>query len=329
MGIDKTADKTPLLMNAEQNIGNSTILFPQPGSVGTVVPQTNPERLLNLSGGSAVGQTVTVVMTASRIVRGSNNPNPGFPGPITGIIEYGNGGRFTRIEFDVPVGPFAGPFTEALPSIEPQDGAIFVTVPTGVLRVYARYDNLLLAPLLGTNLPLYPQPMSQVEFTNFINHSAIPVIGPGGPLLVASSGSTITVPPEPVLIKAMVSYFTKTRSRVYKTLNCYLSTETTPPVSIQIGTPTAVTPAGYPGYAFYALPAYTKKVKVLRFPNTTGAASLDVLLHDGVRPVDYFHIVDPPASPAEFDIVGNESIIGINSLGNSFNMLKLVCEIGI
>jgi len=71
------------------------------------------------------------------------------------------------------------------------------------------------------------------------------------------------------------------------------------------------------------------KGQVLRFPNTTGAANLDVLLHDGVRPVDYFHITDPPASPAEFDIVGSESIIGINSLGNSFNMLKLVCEIGI
>jgi len=323
MGRDVTADKTPLLMNAEQNIGNSTILEPQPGSIGTVVPQTNPERLLNLSGGSAVGQTVTVVMTASRIVRGQTNPNPGFPGPITGIIEYGNGGRFTRIEFDVPVGPFAGPFTEALSAIEPQDGAVFVTVPTGVLRVYARYDNLLLVPILGTN-----PPMSQVEYTNFILSASNPVVGSGGPLLVTPpSGPNIVIPPEPVLVKAMVSYFTKTRSRVYKTLNCYLSPETTPPVSIQIGTPTAATPAGYTGYAFYALPTYVKNVKILRFPNTGGGSNLDVLLHDGVRPVDYINITSP--SPPAIDIVGNESIIGIRSLSNSFNMLKLVCEVGI
>ena len=325
MGRDVTADKTPLLMNAEQNIGNSSILNPQPGTIGTVTPQTNPERLLNLSGGSAVGQTVSIAMTASRIIRGQSNPNPGFPGPITGIIEYGNGGRFTRIEFDVPMGPFAGPFTEALPAIEPQDGTVIVTVPTGVLRVYARYDNLLLAPILGTN-----PPMSQVEYTNLINSTTYPVVGPGGPLLVTSSGSNIIVPPEPVLVKAMVAYFTKTRSKVYKTLNCYISQETTVaplPVSIAIGNPYPVTAAGYTRYAFYALPPYTKSVKVLRFPNTGAGANVDILLHDGVRPVDYISITTQ--NPPKIDIVGTESIIGINSLNNTFNMLKLVCEIGI
>lgn len=326
MGRDTTADKTPLLNAAEQNIGNSEILQPQPGTVGTVIPQTNPPRILNLTGGSAVGQTTTVVMTASRILRGAQNPNPGFPGPITGIIEFGNGARFTRIEFDIPVGPFAGPFTEAAAALEPQDGMAIVTVPTGVLRAYARYDNLLLAPILGTPVPgdpTVPAPMSQVEYTNSKGPPFYPVVGPGGPLQVDINGTT--VPPEPVLVKAMAAYFTKPRSNVYKTVNCYLSPEISPPVTIEIGTPPLVTPAGFPGYSFYALPAYTKKVKVLRF----GAVNIDVLLHDGIRPVDFIHILASPTSPPTIDIIGGASIIGINSLGNRLNMLKLVCEIGI
>jgi hypothetical protein len=324
MGRNVTADKTPLLMNAEQNIGNSTILHPQVGQP-TVIPTTNPPRILNLTGGSAVGQTVSIAMSVSRIIQGNENPNPGFPGPITGIVEFGNGGRFTKIEFDLVVGPFAGPFTEALSALEPQDGVVIVTVPTGVLRVYARYDNLLLAPILGTD-----PPMSQVQYSNSQSpFPGYPVVGPGGPLLVSPSpltgGSDFIVPSEPVLVKAMAAYFTKTRSKIYKTINCYVSPETTVPVAIPIGNPTAATPAGYLGYAFYALPPYTKSVKVQRFPGV----AVDVLLHDGVRPVEYINIFPTPTSPPTIDIVGNESIIGINSLGNKLNMLKLVCEVGV
>jgi len=53
-----------------------------------------------------------------------------------------------------------------------------------------------------------------------------------------------------------------------------------------------------------------------------------VLLHDGVRPVDYIQIASGPTAP-EIEIVGNESIIGITSSGAEVNMLKIVCEIGI
>src|SRR5271157_1896161 len=150
-----------LLDNAEQNIGNSVVLQPQVGPGGplvpslTTIPETNPARILDLSGPSEKGQTTTVVMTAARIL-GAANPNPGLPGPITGIIEFGNGGRFSRIEFDIPIGPFAGSLTMASSAVEPQDGCAIVTVPTSVLRAYARYDNLLIAPVLGTGSPAYP-----------------------------------------------------------------------------------------------------------------------------------------------------------------------------
>ena len=325
MGRDVTADKTPLLMNAEQNIGNSAILQPQvlqSPATATVIPQTNPPRLLNLTGGSAVGQTVSIVMTASRILPGAENPNPGFPGPITGIIEFGNGGRFTKIEFDLVVGPFAGYFSTAQPSLEPQDGVVIVTVPTGVLRVYARYDNVLLAPILSTN-----PPVSQVEYTNSQPpFPAVPVVGPGGPLLTKINAlQNAVIPPEPVLVKAMVAYFTKTRSKIYKTLNCYISQEISVPVPIEIGNPSPFDAAGFPGYSFYALPPYTKNIKILRFPGV----DLDILMHDGVRPVDYINVTALPASVPSFDVVGNATIIGVKSNGHKLNMLKIVCEIGV
>ena len=323
MGRNTDADKTPLLQDADQNIGNSATVQPQAGSIGTVIPQILRDRIVNLAGGSAAGQTTTVIMTASRII-GVENPNPGFPGPITGIIEYGNGGRSTKIEFDVPVGPFAGTINEATNAVEPQDGAVIVTVPTGIVRAYARYDNLLLAPLLGTTPPI-----SQAEA------AGVPVIGPGGPLLCANPlppPVNIIIPPEPVLVKAMVAYFSKAFSRVYKTLNCYLSTQTNAPAPTAIaitGTGSAQI-AGFPNYAFWTLPSLTKKVKILRFPDTT---ALDVLLHDGVRPVDYIQVLGGVTAP-EIKVVGNQNIIGITTNTASHgsanvSMLKIVCELGI
>jgi hypothetical protein len=259
------------------------------------------------------------VFTVTRILRGSENPNPGFAGPITGIVEYGNGGRDTRIELDVPVGPFAGSINEATSAIQPQDGIVTVTVPTGVVRAYLRYDNLLLAPLIGSN-----PPVSHAQL------SGVPVIGPGGPLLCLNPNPppvNITIPAEPVLVKAMASYFTKPRSRVFKTLNCYLSTETNAPAPtpIQIGTPTITQIAGFNGYAFWALPAFTKKVKVLRFPDS---AALTVFLHDGIRPVDFINIAGGSTAP-EIEVLGNQNLIGISSGVGQITLLKLVCEIGI
>ena len=322
MGRDVTADATPLLKNAEQNIGNSAIIQPQAG-LPTVIPQTNPARILDLSGGSASGQTMSIVFTATRLSRGVDNPNPGFPGPVTGILEFGNGGRFTRVEFDIPVGPFDGALNVASNAVEPQDGMVIVQVPTGIVRAYARYDNLLLAPLLGTN-----PPMSAAQWNNLNSppFTAVPVVGPGGPVIVDAPPA---VPPEPVLVKAMTAYFSKARSKVYKTLNCYISNEVAAPAQIQIGNPPVALVGGFNFYAFWALPAFTKRIKILRFDDTVALA---VLLHDGIRPVDFLNIPGGTSAP-EIEIVGAENIIGITTgsppTGVTVKMLKLVCEIGI
>ena len=308
---------------ADQNIGNGVIVRPQAGPA-TVIPQTNPDRILMLSGPSGAGQTTSVVLTVSRIV-GDSNPDPGFPGPLTGVIEFGNGGRDTKIEIDLAVGPFAGTLDQASNAVEPQDGITIVTLPTGVLRVYARYDNQLLAPVLGYNGQTHAQ------------LSGIPVnqiVGPGGPITLANPAPppappTIVVPSEPVLVKAMAAYYAKARSKAYKTVNCYLSAAGALGTSIRVGTlangQPMLTVGGYPGYAFYTLPSSTRSVKVLRFPD---ASAMSVLLHDGIRPVDYIQIPGGPTAPV-INVIGNENIIGLTSGSDHIQMLKLVCEIGI
>lgn len=306
MGREIGLNRTPVLDSAEQNIGNSALVQPQPGAVGdaTVIPQTNPPRILNLTGGSPMGQTISVTMTASRVL-GEQNPNPGLPGPITGVIQFGNGGRDTRIEFDVPIGPFAGSLSQATEAIEPQDGGVIVTVPSGVLRVYARYDNLLLSPVLGFN-----QPLHQI--------AGVAAMGPGGPR--PNGGGAPPTPAEPLLVKAMAAYFTRHYSKAYKTDYLYVPVPLVP-VSIVVGVPATST------FRFFCLPAFAQNVKVLRLPLTS---ALEVQLSDGVQIVDQYSIAAGTSAPI-IPIQGHVCVIGIRSLtvGDTVSFLALQCEVGI
>jgi hypothetical protein len=295
----QTHEPAHLIDSAEQNIGNSTLLQPQPGSVATTIPSTNPARLLMLSGPSKAAQTTSIVFTASRVV-GSDNPNPGYAGPITGILEFGNGGRSTKVEFDVPLGPFQGTFLGAAASSDPQDGGVIVTVPTGVLRAYARYDNLLIQPTLGS------QPLSMAQ------QLGVPFVGPGGPVLPPSA---VAGPAEPVLAKAMSAYFTRHFARAYKTQYCYVGAPGVPDQYI-------------PSY-FYCIPAFARSVKLLRIPATS---SFTAILSDGVNAA-LDEIVVPSGSSPTIPIVGTETIIAVRSTthapADSVNMLALCYEIGI
>lgn len=326
MGRDLTADKKPLLMDADQNIGNSAIVPPEigPGPTtpgGTTTPITNPPRLLLLTGGSAVGQTTSVVFTASRLNKSPTNPNPGFAGPITGILEFGNGGRSTRVEFDVPVGPFIGSQTKVIDASEPQDGGVIVTVPTGVLRAYVRYDNRLIAPTLLTdviNFP-YPRSLAQIQGVFFI--------GPGGPVSFPRVPPDNFFPAEPIQAKAMAAYFSRHTSKVYKTLYLYVANlggMGATPVTVS----STVAPAPLQAVQ-YCLPAFTRSVKVLRLPIS---AALTCILNNGVNDIDQINIAAGTSAPT-IPIIGNENIISLQSLTNTLAdqviSLALVCEIGI
>ena len=273
MGFQKHVALHLLDTDADQNIGNSVLLQPQQGSLATTIPTSNPERILQLSGPSTVAQETSIVFTASRIV-GPSNPNPGYAGPITGILEFGNGGRFTRVEFDVPLGPFLGTFQGAAASSEPQDGGVIVTVPTGVLRAYARYDNLLVQPALG--LP-----------TRSIAQAALlPFVGPGGPVLPPAPPAQ-QAPAEPVLVKAMAAYYGRNFTKAYKTQYCYVGAPGTPLLPITNAT--------------FCIPAFAKNVKLLRNPIT---AAFTISLSDGITPaID--QVVVPSGSSPTIDIVGS------------------------
>ena len=303
--------------NADQNIGNSFLLQPQAGSGGTIVPQSSAtqsyERILQLSGPSKTAQTTSVVFTASRVQPGPSNPNPGYAGPVTGIVEFGNGGRFTRVEFDVPIGPYLGTFDSSSPSVEPQDGGVVITVPSGVLRAYARYDNLLIQATNGV-----PSSMAQ--------ELGITFIGPGGPVV---QGNTV-VPAEPVLVKAMAAYYTRHFAKLYKTQYCYVGA----PGVLAQSIPSTPTPIGL-NLATFCVPPFAKSVKVLRNPVS---AAMVVELYDGVFTTlnpTHNNGIDEVSVPAgtspTIEIVGNENVIRVSSAtaNDKIKFLALVYEIGL
>ena len=289
---------------ADQNIGNGSIIQPQ-GGTATIIPQTNPERILVLSGPSTAGQTTSITLTASRIV-GPENPYPGFPGPITGIIEFGNGGQFTRVEVDIPIGPFVGTLTSPAPASEPQDGGVIVTVPTGVLRVYARYDNQLIQPILGLPVKSLAQSLG------------LPFIGPGGPTNIQGT----IWPVEPVLVKAMAAYFSRHTSKVYRTNYCFVGDKSAIPQNS-----TAIAAPGVQ----YCIPSFARSLKVLRDPFT---AHLVVYLSDNMgNQLDFIDIPSGALAPSPIiPLVGTETIVrilSVNPITDKVLMLALCYEIGI
>jgi hypothetical protein len=303
MGRSEGDFKHLLDTNADQNIGNSTVLQPQAGSGGTVIPQTNPARLLQLTGPSQKGQTTSVVFTASRIV-GADNPNPGYAGPVTGIVEFGNGARFTRVEFDVPLGPYVGLFTGANAATEPQDGGTVITVPTGVLRAYVRYDNLLIQPILGTIAE------------SLASALGVTFVGPGGPVI----GGPVPGGTEPILAKAMASYYTRHWAKLWKTNYLY------------IGAP-GVLPQVIPG-AEYCVPPFAKSVKVQRYNLTTSIMpSMTIVLLDNKNVLEQF-VIAAGTSPT-IELSGFETTILIQSTtttgpnADAVTTLALCYEIGL
>lgn len=144
--------KNRLLDDSDNNIGNVTTAFP--ALTADVHPIADPPRILALDAESHTAQMMTVVITN----RYFSNPDPpfnlppynngtGLGGPITAILEFGNGSTFTRVEIDAPMGP------TLFDGSEPRDGVTIVSVPAGTLRVYARNDaNLIPGGILGGSI---------------------------------------------------------------------------------------------------------------------------------------------------------------------------------
>ena len=303
-----------LLDDAEINVGNSTVFQPQvlpPGLFYTTIPQslTNNARVLNLTASSRKGQSMTIVMTASK-----TPGNLGRTGPFTGIVEFGNGTQTTRVEFDVPFGPFtSATLLGDADQDQPQDSGAIIQVPAGALRVYGRYDNAFLTPEVGgwafggADSPV-PLP---------------PINGPFAPNIPRVAALTPT--PAPLNSKAFAAYFGRLHTRLYKTQYLYVGANTGAAVTFYyVPTPGAVVPA------YYCVPPFAKSVRIVREPQT--AAMVVSLLDTSAAflPAEEYDIPGGSLSPV-IPIEGNESIISVRSASgapaDAVYFVKLVYEI--
>jgi hypothetical protein len=335
-----------LLDDGENNIGNATTLMPQvlppvtnpyvlppPGGSPLVLPWTKvkqgtPPRVLNLTGASKAGQSMTVVMTAARLANSA-----GVAGPVTGIIEFGNGTQNTRIEFDIPFGPYAGlgegnPLFASQPGTQPEDGIATIQVPTGMIRAYARYDNAYLTPnirgyVFGEAMPAIPPPPS-IPVSPAVPAIA-PASGPFPPNQVYPEDTVTNANPNPnscpAVIKAFANYFGRIHSKLYKTLYLYNGNASAPVPfgsSIQKLEPNTT----------YVIPAGAKTVSVNRTPFSSGMTVLlgDLTSVSGEGIGGYIVIPANQASPV-IPITGNQCVIGLFSNGD-VSAVSLTFEIG-
>ncbi len=134
--------KTEILENLEElNLGNSlpvsTLTPPGAPPADFRRGKGDPVRILDVVGSSQRSRIMTIAM--SSFLKQSDAGILGLGGPIVGIIEFGNGGAFTRLEVDVPFGSASnilGPNRQ--PNLE--DG-IILSVPGSSFRVSARNDG--------------------------------------------------------------------------------------------------------------------------------------------------------------------------------------------
>jgi hypothetical protein len=312
-----------LLDDADNNIGNGTILQPQflplAGPPYVKQPNQTRARLLNLTASSRYGQSITVVMTAARVLLPGQALTQTHVGPITGIIEFGNGSQFTKVEFDIPVGPFQGSEYFGLnTAYEFQDGGIAIQVPTGTLRVFARYDNALVTPIQELNSPVFGEPPYPIPAGS----------GPFAPNPVLNDplGPFPTRTCVPVLVKAFADYFGRIFSRLQKTLYLYISDPST-------GGRVTFGPVSY------AIPPFARAVRVVRDPQT---AAMTLSLDDGMAfpntagALNFTRFIEAhaiPSGPAPLiPIEGYHRTISVgsatNGVGDRINGVKLVFDIG-
>jgi hypothetical protein len=304
-----------LLDDGENNVGNAQIIQPQilpttaPLTQFTTQKQEGPPRLLNLTATSRTGQSVTIVMTAAR-----NNNTTGAVGPLTGIVEFGNGTQFTRVEFDIPIGPYQGSFLGTIPGTQPEDSGAVIQVPTAVVRAYARYDNAYITPdMTGV---AYGAPGSSA-------FPLTPGAGPFGPNINGHTFGGIPIPPAALQVKAFANYFGRHFSKLYKTQYIYIGDKTIP-IIFNANTST-----------IWAIPPFAKSVQVVRTPNTS---AMSITLFDQIAigsgaatPAEFQEIYAVPAnSNPVIPISGNNNAIAVSSATNAdtVSAVKLVYEIG-
>lgn len=104
-----------------------------------------PVRLLNIEGEDSDSETITITLQNEAIFL-APTAMP-VPGPVIGIVEFGTGSGYARIEFDIPSavgGPApnidAGPLALAKIFTPQKNNSITLVLPASSIRVFARND---------------------------------------------------------------------------------------------------------------------------------------------------------------------------------------------
>lgn len=276
--VGRRAKRTELLDDDDANIGNGQNVFPQPGP--TLLVDPSPPRLLSLDALSSRGRMVSVVLTSRFATQDIPNPPfgntiaSGIGGPIVGIVEFGNGNVFTRVEVDVPMGRlFINPdFSVSRTS---EDGGTVLSVPAGTLRVYARNDaNLIPSNIAGVN--------SGVSFGGAIPDSAPIAFGP-----------------RPTFVQAHVDYYTRTSIRgPTRTVYVYVS-----PGAAQVLAA---------GSAVFEIPPFARAVRILRTPMAGDPTITFFTPEAGLTAVESVTVAAGVVSPV-IEVPGNAMWFGITT----------------
>jgi hypothetical protein len=289
----RAGEKGELLDDADLNIGNAIIADPYPSSdpltPPVIIPISNPPRIINLDALSRTGKVVTIALTAQTVLR--PNISQQSPTPITGIVEFGNGGQFTRIEVDIPVGrvfAIGANFTLQ----EPEDGVVYVTVPAGTLRVFARNDSKFITP---TN-------------NGFIGSDAPPF---GLPPVDGDADSA--------LVKAFVVYYPIRGSRSAPTKTNYIGRTSGATVIVYINDPSSA----------YLVPPLAKRFRLLRtIPGFTMPAFTGSIYDAAGNTMENFSVALNVMSPW-FELPGIAHRIGLEfTITGSNGFAAIVFEIG-
>ncbi len=135
---------------SDQEALNLGTLFNVPGAQegnSGLLKFGQPVRLINIEGEDADSETIEITLQQEVVVlRPTNVP---VPGPVIGIVEFGTGSGFAKIEFDIPspVGAPAsnletGPLSDDRIFIPQKSNAVTLILPASSIRVFARNDAL-------------------------------------------------------------------------------------------------------------------------------------------------------------------------------------------
>jgi len=235
----------------------------------------DPVRILNIEGVDADSETVLITIQNETVFLSPTSV--AVPGPVTGIVEYGTGSGFAKIEFDIP-SPVGGPApnVQAAPIsnnlfVPQKNNVVTLCLPASSIRVFARndaqigyltnFDNTTVNAGAGRNTPAKIRVHAAYGKANMIRERVYRQYFIAGPAAEAASlavGASIIVG-IPAFARRVAFYRNPVQQPLRVTYDTYYQSARTFFIDI---------PAG--DFSFYDLPPHIRGIQVT---NTAGNPS--------------------------------------------------------